>query len=236
MIKCKAILFDAFNTLIDLSPSYAGAFSELCADFGYPIGYRQIETVLPEVNRQIESRSCGPNGDYACSPELLHQRYLDYNRMIFEAVGVEGDPHAMAHEMEIRFNSGKYSMPFPDAHETLDRLREQGYVLGIISNGTPGVADCLRHLDIYDKVDTVLISALVGWEKPSPRIFKQALEQLNLAANDAIFVGDHYAIDIQGAVKAGMQAIHVMRDNPGKTRHEYTISSLNEIWPLLHRD
>jgi putative hydrolase of the HAD superfamily len=53
----------------------------------------------------------------------------------------------------------------------------------------------------------VLDSRLVGVEKPDPRIFQIALDQVGISPAEALYIGDLYSIDVVGSRAAGMHAI-----------------------------
>ena len=58
-----------------------------------------------------------------------------------------------------------------------------------------------------DYFETILISEKEGIKKPDPRIFKKALEQLNVSANESLFVGDHPVNDVKASQDVGMLAV-----------------------------
>lgn len=211
MDEIRAVFFDAFKTLIDLNPSYAGAFADVCKDFGYPVTEAEVARVLPAIERMEEER-LREQKDFAVTPEVLERRWIALNCAIFRAVGVEGDARALSEEMERRFAAGSYSRLYADTLPVLENLRERGFRLGVISNGTPGVARCLESAGVTERVDFVLVSALVGWEKPSPKIFRMGLKAVGLEPAQVVFVGDHYMVDIQGALSVGMHAVMINRD------------------------
>lgn len=95
---------------------------------------------------------------------------------------------------------------FPGAAEMLAALRNE-YRLGIISNASPHQRAKLAHLGLDRSFETVTLSGEVGCEKPDPRIFRHALQQAGVAAEDAVFVGDRLDVDVAGAQNAGMHAV-----------------------------
>lgn len=214
MKTLRGVFLDAFKTLIDLQPSYPGAFAGVCRHFGYQVSEADVTRVLPAIERQMEE-TLRRQTDFRCSPEELGRRWSALNKAIFQAVGVEGDARALSVEMERRFNTGAYTRPYQDALPTLEALRREGFHLGVISNGTEGVAYCLDLAGVSERVDFVLVSALVGWEKPAPEIFTLGLKAVDLRPEEVVFVGDHYWADIQGARAVGMQA--VMIDRKGRS-------------------
>jgi putative hydrolase of the HAD superfamily len=93
-------------------------------------------------------------------------------------------------------------------HALLESLRSRGLKLGIVSNGLdPGP---LLHRDLADtgvaeRVDFAVFSSELGVRKPHPAIFERALSALDVAAADALFVGDRLYEDVWGASEVGMR-------------------------------
>ena len=59
--------------------------------------------------------------------------------------------------------------------------------------------------------DVIVISAEVNKRKPSPEIFQKALRSLDAAPSETVFVGDTLNMDVEGAKRAGMKAILILR-------------------------
>ncbi|MCX8037596.1 MAG: HAD family hydrolase [Candidatus Sumerlaeia bacterium] len=211
MRRIRGVFFDAFRTLVYLHPTYPGAFADVARDFGYPVDEARVAAVLDSIERAMETR-WREKGDFRCSPEELNRRWRALNRAIFEAIGIDGDADRLSIEMERRFDSGEYIRTYPDTLPMIEALREEGFRLGVISNGTPGVARCLEFAGITERVEFVLVSALVGWEKPAAEIFAMGLQAVGLQPGEVVFVGDHYEADIVGARQAGMQAVLIDRE------------------------
>ena len=93
-----------------------------------------------------------------------------------------------------------------DAHRALTKLSEEGYVLGVVSNADGRVAGLLAESDLAKYFKVILDSHIEGIEKPNPEIFKRALERLELQAEETIFLGDFYSVDVVGARRAGLGA------------------------------
>ena len=114
---------------------------------------------------------------------------------------------------EILLNDYRAGFPnacvlFPDAAQTLSRLRSSGLKLGLITNGSIGMQSRkLQCLALSPFFDTILISDAEGISKPNRQIFHRALERLHTTPAQAVFVGDHPEVDVAGARAAGMQAI-----------------------------
>lgn len=97
---------------------------------------------------------------------------------------------------------------FPGLYEALGRLKSQGYLLGMITNGrSPFQEHNLQSLGIQSFFAVTLVSEAVGLRKPDAAIFEQALDSLDVQASEAVFVGDSPESDIAGAQRANMKAI-----------------------------
>ena len=126
---------------------------------------------------------------------------------------------------------------FDDSLSTLCRLRSAGLRLGIVTNGFTAVQT--RKIDrhaLQDYVNFTLISEEVGVFKPNPDIFRLAVERAGVTAQEALFVGDTPASDIQGACEAGLPAVlidphEVWADEVGPAVPR--LRRLRELLPLL---
>ena len=85
------------------------------------------------------------------------------------------------------------------------------YETGLISNFTytPVICTALRKLDMAKFFNVILVSHAVGWRKPHPKIFKEALTTLGIEAEETVFIGDSPKEDIEGAKNMGMKTIFV---------------------------
>ena len=129
------------------------------------------------------------------------------------------------------------------ARETLIALRRQGFATGIISNGGTLVQNAkIDATGLRSLADTVLVSETENLRKPDRRIFERAAENLGVAADQCIFVGDNPEADVVGAreVRAlgprhvwhgrdrrehehrGCDGRRALRDEPAPQRRERT--------------
>jgi putative hydrolase of the HAD superfamily len=121
-----------------------------------------------------------------------------------------------------------------DTAMTLQTLRAHGKRLGVITNGgTARQSAKLAALGLGGAFDVVLISEAEGVRKPHLPIFQRALERCGVAANEAVFVGDHPEADIEGARQAGLLPIWKFVPYwPLRTPGVMTIHRLSEILPI----
>lgn len=101
---------------------------------------------------------------------------------------------------------------FPDAFDVLTSLRNQGFRLGILTNGNEQQQlEKLGTIGLHESVDVVCVSEAIGVQKPDPRAFKTLAQRLGVAPAECLFVGDNPQQDVAGAITAGMSAKLVER-------------------------
>jgi putative hydrolase of the HAD superfamily len=128
-----------------------------------------------------------------------------------------------------------HCVPFPFLVEMLDNLKQQGYLLGIVSNGRGEFQmRAISGLGIQDYFNVILISETEGIRKPQPEIFHRAIEKLGVSARNSIFVCDNLEADIMGAKSAKMHTIwkrnSLWLEPPSA---DAIINELSEILPIL---
>jgi 2-haloalkanoic acid dehalogenase type II len=88
-------------------------------------------------------------------------------------------------------------------------------------------------------VEFTLVSETVGAYKPSPLVFRRALERLGLRADEVLHVGDSDVDDVQGAKAAGLRVAWLNRDGrarrPGVPPPDIELRDLTGLLPLLAR-
>lgn len=105
------------------------------------------------------------------------------------------------------------------AIEVVQKLRTRGRVrLATLNNEGRGLNDYrISHFELTRYFDTFLSSCYVGLRKPDPRIFRLALDVLQVIGGQAVFVDDREE-NCAAAASAGMHAIRYQ--DPGQLEGE----------------
>jgi putative hydrolase of the HAD superfamily len=216
----KAVLFDLDGTLLDRDKSIeqfiAAQYDRLDRRLNYI-------TKLAYTNRFIELDCHG------------HVWKDEVYRSLVDEFKVDGiDWQELLHDYETQFQF--HCIPFSGLVKMLNKLKQQGYLLGIISNGRSKFQmSAISGLGIKDYFDVILISETEGIRKPHPEIFHRAIYRLGVSAQESIFVGDNPDADIMGAKNAKMQAIWKRNSlwlEPESA--DAIINELSEIFPILN--
>lgn len=114
-----------------------------------------------------------------------------------------------------------------DAIPMLERLQEEGYRLGIISNAgdDQDVQTLIDQSGIRGYFDIIIVSAAAGIRKPAPDIFHMALKHWQAAPQQAVMIGDTLNADVLGAQNVGMCNVWITRraERPDNLAFQETI-------------
>jgi len=116
----------------------------------------------------------------------------------------------------------------------LERLRNAGYRLAVLSNTESNLRDRIAAAGIGPFFETLVISAEVGSEKPDRKIFDEALRLMAIAPERALHVGDFYSIDVVGARNAGITPVLLDARGLSPDRDVTRIASLTELADSLN--
>ena len=125
--------------------------------------------------------------------------------------------------------------PFPGAIDTLRRLKAAGVRMGLLTNGSSesqrGKIDKHGLAEFFDHIQ---IEGEFGIGKPDKRAFRNALDVLGAAPNEAWMIGDNLITDIRGTQQIGIHAVWVDSQGNGlpegtSVRPDRTIRSLSEL-------
>ncbi len=198
-MSLAAVFLDAGGVLVD--PNWARV-SEALLRQGVLVSAEALASGEPHAKRALDT------------PELVrttsdHTRGWKYFNLVLEQAGIalsDATDRALAdlHEYHRRSNLWE-SVPagVPDA---LARLRALGLTLVVASNANGTVAAHFERIGLASAFDLILDSHDVGIEKPDPAFFAHGLRSIGVRAEDALHVGDFYAIDVVGARAAGLEA------------------------------
>lgn len=129
-----------------------------------------------------------------------------------------------------------WTYTFDWVKETLVELKNEGYEMSVISNSDGRVESILEEVGLRDFMDKVYDSHLVGVSKPDKRIFTQALGELALSPAESIYIGDMFHIDILGANRAGIPAIHLDPFSLYSEWKGFRIASVKDLPQVLKKD
>lgn len=197
------VLFDFFGTLVTYAPDgpdhdFSRSY-RLLQDMGSGLGYDEYRTLWAEIGDRFDQEA-----DHTGREFLMQDQSAEFLRQALAREPTADEADAMA---------GAYLADWDTCVRYVPGLKAMladlsaSYRLAVISN-TNDTGLVSAHLDamgVRSYFDAVFLSVTVGWRKPHPRIFTAALGELGVEPGDAVFVGDSYRADFQGAARAGIR-------------------------------
>ncbi len=166
------------------------------------------------------------------------QKIVDSYCEFVRELGVQAHAEQMAWELLQAGHSlfaANVASLYNDTVPTLQRLRDDGYKLAIVSNWDTPLDPLTERLGIAKYFDVITAShdTRVRSAKPDPYIFEYTLKAVEVSAEETVHVGDTYEADIIGAQGVGIRPILIDREGSQQGRWHETIRSLAELPELL---
>jgi putative hydrolase of the HAD superfamily len=211
MNRIRAVTFDAGSTLIEPWPSVGAVYAEVAAEFGFRC---EAEKLTAEFYNAWQSRSGFAYSRDEWFEVVQHsfRETCDVSRKMFEAI----------YE---RFSESRCWRIYDDVIPALEQLKARGFRLAVISNWDDRLVSLLQSLGLAKHFEAIVVSALVGAHKPSPKIFRHAAALLEVAPADILHIGDSQSEDIIGARAAGFQARRIRRSGAVEAHDIHTLTS-----------
>lgn len=215
-ISLKAIAFDLWETLITDTPELSKQqerlrltrMEELLTAHGFGELADRIETAYRALWHRCHDLYWSSDVDIPCRRQIEH--FLEE----LEIAPSSLDERLLEALEEAYAGAALEILPalVDGADELLAQLKARGFRIGLISNTgrTPGsvLRGILDALGLAPSIDVMLFSNEHGQCKPQPSIFEALRRGLGVEYGELLFVGDNLYVDVHGAQRCGMRAIH----------------------------
>ncbi|MEO0564477.1 MAG: HAD family hydrolase [Chloroflexota bacterium] len=248
MPQLKAVLFDLDDTLIDWS--------------GFDGDYRQVEvphfkgvrayiedaghgSLLPTMDNMLMDFRDRAMAGWERGRETMISPHLP--RILQEMLRGYGVPEDLLDEHMLMdhyaWDAVHGTTVFPEVPAVLETLLGADVKISIVTNAFQTMRMRDRELADHDLLryfETCRFAAAdVGYLKPHPAIFEAALSCVDVAPENAVFVGDNLNADIVGAQRIGMKAVwrdtgyHSSRVAREVIHPDATVTALDQMLPHL---
>jgi putative hydrolase of the HAD superfamily len=237
-VAIRVVLFDVAGTLVRTRGSVGEQYAGLARRFGVEARAADLDPLFPAA-----FRAAPPMAFPGAPPEDIPAReravWEGLVRGLFARCGLldafpPGRFAAYFAALYAHFETEAAWEVFPDVIDTLAAVRGLGLGLGVVTNFDGRVVGLLGRLGLAGWFDGITLSSRAGAAKPDPAIFRHALAQHSVRADEALHVGDSPAEDLAGARGAGLRA--VLLDRHGRHRvtvPEARVGTLDEIVRFL---
>ena len=235
----RAIVFDYGSTLIEFGHASIGVCDRALAD--------ALAKMFqpPDFDKLHAHRNRNRLAPYTGDPPEYRENELPEitAELVRDLYGVDPTDKQLAELLRVRFDVFVGVIEAPDyLHALLKKLRSR-FRLGLLSNYPDGKAirESLERLNLTRLLDAVVVSGEVGRVKPHEAPFLAVLDKLRVRPDEAIYVGDNWLGDIQGAKDVGMSAAWTRQfqtpehfdPKPGDHQPDFVIEHLTELEALI---
>ncbi len=152
-----------------------------------------------------------------------------------ERLGAEADGLASAIARDYAARRRAVMRLFPDTLESLERLRQDGIPLGLVTNGDASQQrDKIERYGLARFFAAILIEGEFGTGKPDETVYRHVLSALGAEPDEAWMAGDHLEFDVEAPQRLGLRGVWV--DRPGRglpagsaVRPDRIVRSLTEL-------
>jgi putative hydrolase of the HAD superfamily len=239
LARPEVLFLDVGDTLIRAHPSWAGVYRQGLLESGIDIAEEDLERALLH-----ETQAGGwwlDETPFEPSEAKSFDTVVAFDAAVLARLGYPDLGEDTFRRIEDAFARRSAWYVFPDVMPALDALRAERIRLCVISNFVWGAPELIHDLELARHFERLVISARVGFQKPNPGIFQHALDQMQVAPERAMHIGDSYRADIMGARRLGISAALIARgaNDPARLRDEHSdpdlvvLSDLNDLLDLF---
>jgi putative hydrolase of the HAD superfamily len=231
----EAVLFDWGETLVHWE------WDVDVLEAGHTAGLRAIgRGPLPELAVRFQEEYL-PLFDVPGTLEELGYEGI-VARLLADA-GIDADPAQVSRFIEAEHETWLPAHQLASTtHALLETLRGRGLKLGIVSNAFDPPAllhGDLARLGIAERVDAAVFASEAGVRKPDPAIYRRVLDELGVAGEDALFVGDSLSLDLAGAAALGMRTCQALwfraDDDPAAPEPDFQAFTQMDVLTAVRR-
>ena len=219
----KAIIFDAYGTLISTGNGSVRAAEKILA----LNGRSDIDPKEFYARWKVFHKIHMDDLDCFITEEKIFEKDLCE---LYNLYSINGD-----YEKDVRImldTLGKRKA-FPETCEVLELLSQKYIVaIGSTSDTAPLLSDINNnHLNVAK----VFTSEALRVYKPRKEFYEKILAELNVSADEALFVGDSLIDDVEGPQNAGLRACWINRrgGTAGEHHPDFEINDLRELSDIL---
>ena len=204
------LIFDLYGTLVDIhTEEDALVWEKTALFFGYYGAHFTGESLREAFNEAMAARQAKAGQNYECFPDIPFEEVmaeLFRSRCITNRAEELGIQAAQL----FRISSTEYLRLYPGVTEALQRLRDKGCRLWLLSNAQRiFTAYELRHLGLGAQFDAIYISSDHRCRKPDSRFFRALLEEQQLEIPNCLMIGNDLQTDIGGARAVGLDTLYM---------------------------
>ena len=207
----KAVFFDLVNTLVRHDPPPEERQQWALRQSGIEVPKDDLRRGFWAANDYFSQEAAREPIEKRPEAEKI-EVFIEFELTWLREAGLDASRELALEMLQLVRRENPGIVPFEDTVPALTELREQGIVVGLVSNLDTTLDRFCPDFDLASHLDFVLVSHEVGFEKPQTQIFEAALKRAEAEASASIMVGDQYHSDMVGAMRSGIKPLWLDRD------------------------
>jgi putative hydrolase of the HAD superfamily len=200
-VSYAAVFFDAGETLVHPHPTFPDLFAEILRREGHAVTPEMVRERVHVVFDRFRS-AAQTNELWTTSPERSRRFWHDVYEIFLRELDIR-NADGLIDVFYGEFTDLSNYRLFEDVPAVLERLREAGLVLGVVSNFEAWLERLLDELGVTHYFSVRVISGVEGMEKPDPRIFELAMSRAGVSPEASVYVGDNPEFGVDPRSRSG---------------------------------
>jgi phosphoglycolate phosphatase len=193
--------------------------------------------IVKTMQATIQELGLPPRTDSECAA-MIGLRLIEIPKVLFPDHEMDGDLYALTYRRLFHeYNTEGAVVLYPNVMETLEELKERGYILTIASSRShASLAEYVENLGLSPIIGFILGADDVVNGKPDPEPVTRTLEKYGLKPEEALVVGDT-VFDIKMGKNAGTRTCGVTYGNGSKESladADLIIDDFGQLLEVLH--
>jgi len=208
-----AVFFDAAGTLFEPREPVGRTYARLARQFGLDASEDTVAASFRRVFASAPAPAFGPGHGHDELRRMEREWWRRRVRETFAPTGTWPGFNAYFDALFAYFADPDHWIADVEAAPMLQRLKNDGLKLGVISNFDYRLYRILDGLGLTRYFDSITISSEAGYAKPRREVYEAALSRAGAPAQDAMHIGDSEHLDFAPAAAIGMAAVLIDRAN-----------------------
>jgi putative hydrolase of the HAD superfamily len=202
----RAVVFDAVGTLITPDPPAPAVYAEVSRRYGSCLAPDVIAARFRDAFRAEEETDRAAGGR---TNETREERR--WRTIVAATLDDVTDPEACFGELWLHFARPAAWRCDASVGRVIPELCRRGFTVGMASNFDGRLKTVIGGLPALASLRPIVISSEVGWRKPAAEFFQQVVKAVGRSPAEILHIGDDVVNDCDGALAAGLRALHVSR-------------------------
>lgn len=220
----RAVFLDAIKTIFSPYPSEAGLYKNVIEKItGIVMTEEELAPILAAAMAETELLDSVKTNSI--------QQWEHYPTKIAELIGCEKTECKEIGD-KLRYETWGNPMNYrlyDDVLPTLKSLQEANVFVACVSNEDGWLSNFFDHFEIRKYFRFILTSQEVGYEKPNPIIFQEALDVADIEPVEVLFVGDSVISDYYGSKAVGMKPLLIDREHKNQDDSVVSVDNLEKL-------